>query len=420
MRAVTLSFNHRATPLALREALAFAPDVIKEITLKFTGSEVVRECMALVTCNRTEFYAVGPCDDGITETLLNELAFRTGFSREELRQTAEINSAKNALVHIFKVASSIDSMVVGEAEILGQFKSAYQAAVENRTVGPYLHKICHAAFRASKRVRTETDIARLPVSMGTLAVDLAASSIGDLSGKTVLLVGAGKMGRLVATHLKTRFNPRLLVTSRTIESSELAASVAGGAPVPFEELARAISVADVVVTSASGGQLISAELLAQFAKKERLILIDLGVPRNIDPHSSKLGNVVLFNIDHFNGLAEGNLSARRAAALMAQSIIDVEANACFSELAGLKLVPLIEELQKRSTEVVTCELERIFSQFPELSAKEMAAITDMARNIASKMVSEPVRRAKEALAVSRESQHDAMKDAEAILKQILS
>ena len=406
--------------MLLRERLAFSAEDIKSITTKLVSTDVVRECMALVTCNRTEFYAVGPCEEGIAETIFNELSPKCGMSASELRQASFSCSAKSGVAHILKVASSIDSMVVGEAEILGQFKAAYQQAVENNTVGAYLHKICHAAFRASKRVRTETEIAKLPVSIGTLAVDLAAEISGNLSGKTVLLIGAGKMGRLVASHMKSRFSPRLLLCSRSIESSELAASIAGGAPVPFDEIERAISVADVIVTSASGGQIVSAEQLTRLAKKERLIVIDLGVPRNVEPAGENVANVKLFNIDHFNELAKNNLSARRAAAVMADTIVDIEAGALFSELANLKLAPLIEELQKRSSDVVTAELKRVFSTFPELTSKEVAAITDMAHSIASKMIAEPIRRAKEELAKSRASNGEEPAEAETSIRQILS
>lgn len=401
MRLIAVGFNYKKTSLSLREALALDRERSIELGARLVAQEVVEECLVLSTCNRTEVYAIGPCVDGVREAIYQTLSEKTAVAPVELISASYYTADAEALRHLFRVASSLDAMVVGEAQVLGQFKAAYQTAAEYNTVGPYLHKACHAAFRAAKRVRTETQIAELPVSVGSLAVELAENAVGNLGDKTVLIIGAGEMSSLVANHLKERGATHLWIANRSHDSAEALGKAVSGIVVPFESWQVHMQTADIVVTSVFGGGLVTLADV-QSASIERasqpLIIIDLAIPRNVEESVSKIPGVKLFNIDDLQELAEKNLAARKDAAEKAEKIVGDEAGTAFAELKHIKLAPLIGRLQEKCSNIMKGELDRLFSARPDFTNDDKELVARCAEAIVKKILHDPIKLSKEELA----------------------
>lgn len=401
MHLTAVGFNYKRTPLGLREALAFDREGQVRLGQALANQEVIEECLVLSTCNRTEVYAIGPCIDGVRETIYQTLAEQSSIAAHQLVDHSYCLSEEEALRHLFRVAGSLDAMVVGEAQILGQFKAAYQAASEYGTVGPYLHKACHAAFRVAKRVRTETEIAALPVSAGTLAVELAEGVAGRVGDKTVLIIGAGEMSTLVATHLKERGATHLWIANRSPAASEALAHAVGGTVVPFDAWKAYLRTADIVIASIAGGTLIGRgdfeEAIADRGGGP-IVVLDLAVPRNVEEAAAKLPGVRLFNIDDLQGIAEKNLSTRQEAASAAEHIASEEALTVFRELRHLKIAPLLERLQKKCVAITKAEIEALFAAHPDLSEEERRSIGRCAESIVKKILHDPIQLSKGELA----------------------
>ncbi len=401
MHLVILGFNYKNTPIALREALAFDRDRSVEIGAMLKGQEVIEECMVLSTCNRTEVYCAGSCVEGMKETLYHVISDATKCELNLIKEISYFYEEIGTLKHMFRVAASLDAMVVGEAQVLGQFKAAYQTAVESGTVGAYLHKACHAAFRVAKKIRTETEIATLPISVGTLAAEMAEKSFGTLNNADVLIIGAGEMGTLCANHLKERGVSHIWIANRSHDAAEHLARSINGIAVPFESWSTHLQTADIVITSIGGGKLIEKHhveaALAERADKP-LVLIDLAVPRNIDESANGLSGLKLYNIDDLQGLAEKNLAARQEAARHAEKIVVEEGQTALDDLKQIKLAPLLSDLQKKWREIIDNELQRLYSKTPTLSGESKDAVRICTEGIVKKILHDPIRLAKEELA----------------------
>lgn len=395
MHVVAIGFNYKNTPISIREALAFDRERAITLSKTLTSQEVIEECMVLSTCNRTEIYCIGSCVDGVKETVYQVLSEKTGCEVNELVNLSYNHNDSLALKHMFRVAASLDAMVVGETQILGQFKSSYQTAAEYNTVGSYLHKACHSAFRVAKRVRTETEIASLPVSVGTLAAELAEKEFGNLGKADVLIIGSGEMGALCANHIKERGAAHILIANRSFPSAEQLSKSVGGIVIPFEEYGEHLKAVDIVITSIGGGKLIEKE---NIQNKRPLVIIDLAIPRNVDESVASLTGVKLYNIDDLQGLADKNLLARKEAAINAEKIVEEESETAFMELRQIKLAPLLSNLQNRCKEIVTAELDRLYSANPELTTAEKEAVKICTENVVKKILHDPIRLAKEELA----------------------
>lgn len=401
MHLLTVGFNYKKTPIALREALAFDRESSIKLGQSLIAQDVIEECLVLSTCNRTEIYAIGPCTSGVKETVYQTLSELSSMGPVELMNASYCLSETDSLRHLLRVSSSLDAMVVGEAQVLGQFKAAYQTASEYETVGPYLHKACHAAFRVAKRVRSETRIAELKVSVGSLAADLVEEAVGGLGSKTVLIIGAGEMSTLVASHLKEHGATHLWIANRSHEAAETLAKATGGIVVPFDSWNVHMQTADIIVSSIAGGCIIKRSHVEE-AITERsdlpLVIIDLAIPRNVDETSAKLTGVRLFNIDNLQGLAEKNLAARKEAADAAEKIVDEESESVFAELKHIKLAPLISGLQEKCKTIVKKELDHLYSSRPDFTADDREMVSKCAESIVKKILHDPIRLSKEELA----------------------
>lgn len=401
MRLVVIGFNHKNTPLALREDLAFSRDQTTDLSKTLINQEVIEECLVISTCNRTEIYCIGSCVEGAKATVYQMLAEKLKTESGNLEKVSYCYDAIEALRHLFRVASSLDAMVVGEAQVLGQFKAAYQNAVEYNMVGPYLHKACHAAFRVAKRVRTDTGIAALPVSIGSLAVDLAMESFKDFNKTNVLLIGAGEMSSLVANHLKENSVSHIWIANRSQSAADALANSVNGIAVPFESWNVHMQTADIVVSSVGGGTFIKrSDVEAAMGEKRSspLVIIDLAVPRNVEPSVSKIDGVRLYNIDDLQGLAEKNLSARRESAEAAEKIVEEESCIVFQELQQIKLAPMISDLHKKCASIVQTELQKLHQDYPQMTEEEKESVRACVESIVKKILHDPIRLAKEELA----------------------
>ncbi|PIR17746.1 MAG: glutamyl-tRNA reductase [Deltaproteobacteria bacterium CG11_big_fil_rev_8_21_14_0_20_49_13] len=399
MQLLVTGFNYKRSSLTVREAMAFERSRQIALSTKLAAQDVVEESAMLCTCNRTEAYMVGPCLEGMEETFFRTVALDTGLDAELLRKESYVYSGFDAISHIFRVASSLDAMVVGEAQILGQFKGAYQTAAECETAGPYLHKIFHSAFRTAKRVRTDTNIGELPVSVGTLAVEMVEERIGDIKQTNIFVIGAGEMGSLVAHRFRDRGASHIWIANRSHDSAVSLAHSVTGVAVPFDSWKTHLATADIIVASVGGGTLITRNDILAAAKEREgrpFVMLDLAIPRNVE--SVDIQNAIFLNIDDLQELADKNLALRRDASLKAENIIEEEARTVLVELEHLKLAPLLKNIQERCKAVMSAELGSVFAKHPDLTVEEKESMKICAHSIVKKILHDPIRLVKEELA----------------------
>ena len=326
MHIVLVGLNHQSAPVELRERLAFRHDHLPEAFARLRQEVGIREAAILSTCNRVEIYAGVPELDGAVSRLHRFLSDHSRIALAELEQRLYSYTDPQSVRHLFAVASGLDSMVLGEAEILHQVKQAYELAQQHAVAGKVFHALFQRALNTAKTVRTQTAIGRGCTSIGTVAVELSQKIFGQLSGATVLLLGAGKIGELTLKHLAARGVRQVRVMNRSSERAAAVAAAYAAVPVGFEQLPQQLLDADVLISSTSApSYLLHREQIASamHARRQRpLCIVDLGVPRNIDPAAAPLENVYLFDIDDLQGLVEQHSRAREQAARQAGAIID--------------------------------------------------------------------------------------------------
>jgi glutamyl-tRNA reductase len=327
MSLLLVGLNHKTAPVEVRERFALTDEACGELLPRLADGEIVREALILSTCNRVEILVESDSPAAL-EQAVSLLAEAKGVSAEAFADYTYQYADQDAVKHLFRVASSLDSMIVGENQILGQVRKAYALASEAQTARRILHKLLHHTFHAAKRVRTETKIASNAVSISFAAVELARKVFGTLSDKTVLLVGAGEMAELAAKCLIEQGAKQILIANRTLENAVKLAIDFNGQVVAFENLAENLPQADIVICStAAQDYLITAEMVAK-SQKERLgcpaLLIDISVPRNIEPTVSKVENAFLYAVDDLETVVTNNLEERLREAESAEAIVESE------------------------------------------------------------------------------------------------
>ncbi len=388
-----LGLNHRTAPVEVRERLALSDFDGNAIEL-FYNQESCNEAVFLSTCNRVEVIAccrdLASCRNEILECWCRA----AGLNKEGLQDHLYLYENKDAVKHLFRVASSLDSMVLGEPQILGQLKDAYRKAVEVGASGQILNKLFHKAFFVAKRIRTETRIASSAVSISYAAVELARKIFGDLQGKSALLVGAGEMAELAAQHLKTSGITDLMVANRTLERAVKLSQELGATPLSLEELDSALVKADIVISSTGAPDpVISADLVRSVMRPRRhrlLFFIDIAVPRDIDPEVNRIENVYLYDIDELKGVIEENMQERQKEAMRAERMVEEEVIKFLSWLSSLEVVPVIRKLQEKAESVRQQELQRSMKYLSSLNDQERAAIERLTRSIAEKLIHDPI------------------------------
>ena len=395
---VLLGLNHRTADVDVRERFALAGHCAPD-TWAIPCVPPLTEALILSTCNRVELVGVGKKSEAVREHLLRSWAMARQAQPEELVPYLYEYHDIEAVRHLFAVASSLDSMVLGEPQILGQLKQAYRKALESRATGVILNRLMHKAFSVAKRVRTETAISANAVSISYAAVELARRIFGDMPKHKALLVGAGEMAELAALHLLQAGIKEIVVANRTLERAmELAARFQGRAA-SFAELGSCIAEADIIITSTGSTEPIihASDLRAvlNMRKNRPMFFIDIAVPRDVDPDVNGLDNVYLYDIDDLREVVEENLAGRREEAAKAGSILDEEVELFSRWLECLESQPTIVELVRRGEQAAEEELARTIKRLGKLDDSQLAAITAMAHAIARKLNHAPLMYLKE-------------------------
>jgi len=394
MEIVVVGFNHRTAPVEVRERFSFTQNGLEDGLSKLSEKKNVEECLILSTCNRVEVYAVS---EKAEESIEEIKEFLSEFHRvpSEYFSTYLYTLIGNAAVgHLFRVASSLDSMVVGEPQILGQVKQAYKSATIKQAVGLVLNRLFHHAFFVAKKVRAETGIGSQGVSISYVAVELARRIFDDLSKRAVMIIGAGDMAELAARHLISAGIKNLLIASRNLESARTLAEILNGKPVLFEEVYYLLKDVDIVITATGSADFIIRPQHMREALKlrnnEPMFMIDIAVPRDIDPRVEEIPNVYLYDIDDLKNVLDENLKTRRESAEKAEEIVLQGEKNFLRWLDGLKVVPTIIQLKKRFEEIKTDEFGKAVSRLGSLSEREKSIVENMAEGIIGKILHNPL------------------------------
>jgi glutamyl-tRNA reductase len=387
---VVVGLSHHATPLEVRERLSVATEATGQEIQGLLGSAPLSEGVLLSTCNRVELYAA--TSDPVTALKAIRAYLRTRAGGDDLDPYLYERSGEDAVRHAFRVASSLDSMVVGEPQILGQVKEAYQASDSAGALGTLLGRCFSRAFAVAKRVRTETEIAAGTVSISSVAIELAAKIFGDLTERRAMLLGAGEMGEAAAKSLVAR-GVRLIVVNRSPERAAELAEKLGVEAAPYEQLATELSRADVVITStASPRFVITKDMMKDVMRARRrrpLFLIDIAVPRDVDPRAGDLDNVFLYDVDDLSEVAGMNLAARKRAADHAEAIVSEETESFERWRRSLTLAPTIKGLRDRFLHLAMAELARTKPRLT-LSERDEQTLDAMMNTLVNKLLHRPI------------------------------
>jgi glutamyl-tRNA reductase len=392
MEIVVLGLSHKSAPVALREKLAFPAGAIEDAVRALVKLPDVGEGMIISTCNRVEVIAAARSADRALAAVRRFLVENRGVGADALAEHAYEHAAQAAVRHVFRVAASLDSMVVGEPQILGQVKDAYGAAQKAGTIGPLLDRCLSRAFAVAKRVRSETAIAVGAASVSSVAVDLAERIFGKLDGRLVLVIGAGEMADLAARHLHAAGAADILCVNRTHERAvELAARVEGQAR-RWEELDGLLATVDIVISSTGAPDpILRVDRVAKAMKARRqrsLFLIDIAVPRDIEAAVGALDNVFRFDVDDLEKVVAENMKERQKEAQRAERIVDAEVGEFMTWLGRQGVVPLIKLLRERFATVARGEVERTL-QHLQLGERERRSVEAMADAIVNKLLHGP-------------------------------
>jgi glutamyl-tRNA reductase len=393
MKLALLGINHRTAPVNIREKLAFRAEDIPGalVDLQARGA---KEALILSTCNRVEVTAALD-DDVSTDALVEGIARgRHDLSVDLIRPFCYQFEQSEAIRHVFRVAASLDSMIVGEPQILGQLKEAYALAREQGTVGSVLETVLTRAFYVAKRIRTETEIGQSAVSVSYAAVELAREIFGSLTKKRVLIIGAGKMSEGAGRHLQRAGASDILISNRTPERALELARMFGGKIVPYSALADHLPNVDIVITSsAAPDYVLSQEVVRKAIEARRnqpMFLIDIAVPRNIEPEVNRIEHVFLYDIDDLQRLAERNLQARKEVAQHAENIVTDEVARLEARLRERDVTPTILGLQEQLETIRREVLEKYRARLGFLTLEQEQAIEGLTRGIINKIAHGPI------------------------------
>jgi len=391
-KIMLLGVNHKTAPVEIRERLAFADDPSTPY-LALQAIPGCEEFCFLSTCNRVEVLFTAQNGEE-TERKIRNFLFAGSMSYEEAGKYVYLYKGKDAIGHLFRVGSSLDSMIVGEPQILGQLKQAFRTASERHCTGVVLNRLFHKAFTVAKRVRTETAIGSSAVSISYAAVELAKKIFGSLERKKVLLVGAGEMAELAAQHLLNQGVAEVVVANRTFERAVNMARCFNGKAIAFEELVPQLALVDIMISSTGAPSLILTKDQVKPIMRQRrnspLFLIDIAVPRDLDPKLNDLGNIYLYGIDDLQQVVDINKAERDKEAVRAERIVTEETLKFMLWLGSMEITPTIVAMREKADAVCQLELDRTLPQLKELSPKEKKSIERMASSITNKLLHNPI------------------------------
>jgi glutamyl-tRNA reductase len=390
-----VGLSHKSAPIEVRERVALTGDALKAALGELRSTEGVSEAMVVSTCNRVEVFVHAQADEPARRFFTSRAA--------DAGAHLYVKQGVDAIRHLFRVSSSLDSMVVGEQQILGQVKEAYGLASAASAAGSYFSRLCNRAFATAKRVRNETDIGKGATSMSQVAVELVEKIFGDLRGRSILLAGAGKMGALSAKALQVLGADRILVTNRSPERGQALAAQVGGTFRPWDELTKLLVQVDVVIVSTGAPTFVLTRDMLHAAMKARrhrsICLIDLAVPRNVDPACAELGDVYAYDVDDLERVVSSTREARRGEALRAEAIVEAEVMAFAKEREARAALPVLAQLRRHAEKIARAEAERTLAQVGlKLDDKGRKSVEAMAQAIVNKLLHGPTARLKEAAA----------------------
>lgn len=393
MKILVIGLNHKTATVEIREKLAFNGPKLQDGISRLIKIDDVREVALMSTCNRVEIYSCVNSINSATENIKDFLSDFHSIDRKEFENSLYVYTDSEAVRHVFRVASSLDSMVVGEPQILGQLKDAFDFALSKKTTGVILNKLMKKAISTAKRVRTETKIAENAVSISFAAVELAKKIFTDLSGKSFMLLGAGEMAELAARHIVNNGVTDVKIANRTYERGCELAEEFNGKPVRFEDFIKELVHTDIVICSTGAPTYVLHKEQMQRVMKERkhrpVFIIDISVPRNIDPEINKIDNVYLYDVDDLQEVVDTNILERKKEAEKAEGIINEEVEKFIKWMASLDSVPTIVALRQKAEEIKNEEIEKFRYRFPDIDPEKMKAVEYVAMAIINKLLHAP-------------------------------
>jgi glutamyl-tRNA reductase len=397
---LALGTSHKTASLAVRERLALPEGRAVSVLTELVSHPAIHEAVAISTCNRTELYLVASDPVEAENEALAALSRQAGIPPTELLGSLYSLRGMDSVRHLFGVASGLDSMIVGEAEVQGQVKRAYELALVEGVTGPITNRLFRDALAAGKRVRTETAISRSRVSVSSVAVELARSLLGELGSRRVLVIGAGENGELTAKALRERGVETIFVANRRYDRAIGLAQRFGGKAIRFDDLPAELILADIVVSAtASPHQIVGAEeleLVMELREGRPLLLIDIAVPRDIDPTVRELTGITLYDMDDLQREVARNLSGREAESSRAKAIVEQEVERYGDWLTSLDVVPTVTALRERGDEIVERVLRENETRWESLSDADRERVETLARAIVNRLLHEPTLRIKAA------------------------
>ena len=400
MLVVVTGISHKTAPLDLRERLALSEEATLRVARELVDGGAAGECVALSTCNRTELYLYAGDSLAARQAAVEHLAQHAGVAVSELESSLYSYSGDGAIAHLFRVTASLDSMVVGEAQIVAQMKAAYQQACEGGCTSVVFNRLFRHALEVGKRVRTETAIGERPVSVSSAAVELALQVFGKFRDHTVLIIGAGETSELTATHLKAHGIEKILVTNRTLAAAEQLARAVSGRAVPFADLEAHVAAAAIVISSTSAPEYVVTRELVERALKHRrhrpIFFIDIAVPRDLDPDINRVRNAYLYDIDDLQHVVDQNRGEREKEAHHAERIVGEELESVNDWLRSLEVVPTIANLRATVEQIRRSELERLGAKLSDLTDEQRAQVEMITTSIVNKILHMPTVKMKEA------------------------
>jgi len=391
MEILVVGLNHRTSPVELREKLAFNLKEARGFYEKLVDHKKVREAVLLSTCNRVEVYSWA--NAGGEEHIISTLEEDKGVSSQEIIPSLYVYRGEEAVKHIFRVASSLDSMVLGEPQIVGQVKEAFEEALKCDATGVILNQLMKKALSVSKRVRTETAVGESAISVSYAAVQLAQKIFGDLSNRKAMLVGAGEMAELAARHLVQKGVSQIVVVNRTFSRAQELAQKLQGQALPMDRLEEKLAEVDIVITSTGAPHTVVTSDMVQRTMRERkrrpIFFIDIAVPRDVDPEVERVENVYLYDIDDLEQVVERNRKRREREAVKAEAIVDEEVKRFLQWLKSQEIVPVIVSLRNRCEEIRRRELEKAMSRM-HLNSNETKVLEALTTAIVNKILHAPL------------------------------
>ena len=394
MKLLVTGVSHKTAPVEVRERLAFAEATLPAALHALLAHTGISEAMVLSTCNRVEI-AVS-ADDAIdpVAAVYGFLQESRGVALEELGPSLYHHEGREAIHHLFRVAASLDSMVVGEPQILGQLKAAYAHAKSNDCLNGLLESVVARAFNVAKRVRSETGIGQMAVSVSYAAVELARKIFGTLAGRTVMIVGSGKMSELAARHLRRSGASHIFVTNRTHERAQELAAIFQGTPVEYQRFLGILPEVDIVITSSGAPHYIlthdEMERVISARRNKPMFLIDIAVPRNVEPLVNEIDNIFLYDIDDLQEVVNANLRERIKEAERAEELVVQEVERMMARLKVQEVAPTIVSLQGQLEQIRAAEVERVRRKLGPLTPEQEEALEALTRGIVNKIAHGPI------------------------------